>query len=162
MRRSHVLGVLVLAALCVVVVIAMPAGAQAPSVLSFKELNKGSTFKLVDVPPRQKNQRTPPSVGDQLIFTNPLQKSATTTAGKLHVRCTVTKSGRKFSAVTALCDGAYAFANGTIYASALIKLAAENPVGAVTGGTGAYAGARGTFESKNVKGGSQTTITLIP
>ncbi len=53
-------------------------------------------------------------------------------------------------------------ANGTIYASALIKLAGNNTIGAVTGGTGAYAGARGTFESKEVKGGSQTTITLIP
>jgi hypothetical protein len=162
MRRSHVLGALALAALCAVVLVVIPAGAQAPTTLSFKEVNKGGTFKIVDVPPKRKNRHASPSVGDGFVFTNPLKKSATTTAGTLHADCTVTKGGKRFSSLIVLCDGAFKFANGTIYVSTLTKLTQKTTVGAVTGGDGAYAGARGTFESRTVKGGSQDTINLLP
>jgi hypothetical protein len=162
MNRSHVLGALALAALAVAALIALPAGAQSPTTLTFKELEKGATFKVVDVPPKAKNERTPPSVGDTLIFTNPLSKTATNTAGKLHADCAVTKGGRTFESLVVLCDGAYAFENGTIYVSALAKLTDARTLGAVVGGTGDYAGAQGTFESRNVRGGETTTITLRP
>jgi hypothetical protein len=162
MRRSHRLGAPALVALSVVAATAIPAGAQTPTTLVFKELEKGSTFRIIDVPPRRKSERSPPSVGDTLLFTNPLKKSATTTAGKLYARCTVVFGGKKFSSLTVLCDGAYRFRNGTIYVSTVTALAGSTTLGAVTGGTGDYAGANGTFESKNVKGGSNTTITLLP
>ena len=162
MHRSHVFGVLALAALTVVVAIAVPAGAQSPTTLTFRELEKGSTFHIVDVPPRAKGERTPPGVGDNLIFTNPLTKSATNGAGRLHADCRVTQARKKLESVVMLCDAAYAFKNGTIYVSALIKLGGTRTLGPVVGGTGAYAGARGRFESIEDRGGSTTTITLLP
>lgn len=162
MRRSHVLGVLALAALSVVAAIAIPAGAQSPTTLTFKELEKGGTFKVVDAPPKAKSERTPPSVGDTLIFTNPLTKTATNSAGRLHADCVVTKGGKKFESLIVLCDGAYTFKNGTIYVSTLTKLAGARTLGTVVGGTGDYTGARGTFQSTNGNGGSTTTITLLP
>jgi hypothetical protein len=149
--------VLALAALAAVAVIAIPAGAQSPTTLTFKELNKGSTFKLVDVPPKARGARTPPGVGDTLTFTNPLSGPS----GKLTADCLVTKGGKRFEKVVVLCDGTYAFKNGTLYVSALTKLTGHTE-GAVVGGTGDYVGAQGTFESNEVKGGSTTTITLIP
>ena len=161
MRRSHVLGVLALAALCVVVVIAIPAGAQSPTTLTFKELEKGGTFTVVDSPPKAKSERTPPGFGDTLIFTNPLTKTATNSKGRLHADCVVTKGAKKFESVLVLCDGAYTFTNGTIYVSALTKLAGRT-LGTVVGGTGDYTGAQGTFESTSSSGESTTTITLLP
>jgi hypothetical protein len=156
-----VLGVLALAALAVVAVVAIPAGAQSPATLTFKELEKGSTFKIIDVPPKAKGERTPPSVGDTLTFTNPLTKTATNSAGRVHADCLVTKGGKKFESLVVLCDGAYAFKNGTIYVSTLTKLTGRTQ-GAVVGGTGDYTGARGTFQSRESSGGSTTTITLLP
>ena len=161
MNRSRVLGVLALAAVGVTIAIAVPAGAQAPNTLTFKELEKGATFKIVDAPPKAKSERTPPSVGDTLVFTNPLAKTATNTAGRLHADCTVTDSGKKFESVVVLCDGAYVFKNGAIYISTLTKLAGARTIGTVVGGSGDYTGARGTFQSSNAPNGS-TTITLLP
>jgi hypothetical protein len=157
MRTPHILGALALAALAAVAVIAIPAVAQSPATFTFKELEKGSTFKIVDVAPKAKGERSPPGVGDTLTFTNPLSGPA----GKLSADCLVTKSGKKFEAVVVLCDGTYAFKAGTVYVSALTKLTGHT-VGAVVGGTGDYASAEGTFESRDVKGGSTTTISLLP
>ena len=156
MRTPHLLLVPALAATAAVAVIAIPAGAQSPTTLTFKELEKGSTFKIVDVPPRAKTERTPPGVGDTLTFTNPLSKPG----GKLSADCLVTKSGKRFEAVVVLCDGAYAFKNGTIYVTTLTKLTGQT-TGTVVGGTGDYTGAQGTFDSRDAKGGSTTTITLL-
>ncbi|HEY2056334.1 MAG TPA: hypothetical protein VGH14_20585 [Solirubrobacterales bacterium] len=57
-----------------------------------------------------------------------------------------------------ICEGVFSFAGGTLHGSANIVQGGTE--GAVTGGTGRYAGASGTILSKEVKGGSTTTITL--
>ncbi len=51
------------------------------------------------------------------------------------------------------------FGKNALYANAsIVKGGVE---GVITGGTGKYAGASGTILSKEEKGGSTTTITLI-
>ena len=66
-----------------------------------------------------------------------------------------------------LCDGIYLLADGTITGSASVIQAPGTTVQfAVTGGTGAYEGARGSGTSKDRPGNnnplSDTTIHLLP
>jgi hypothetical protein len=58
-----------------------------------------------------------------------------------------------------LCSGTFTFpGQGTLTAQAINK--GGRTEGAITGGTGSYVGASGTVVSKQVKGGSSTTVTL--
>ena len=58
------------------------------------------------------------------------------------------------------CSGVLVLRDGTLTFQAAFKVSASTVTGAVTGGTGAYANARGTFVSKDDRGNSQDTITL--
>lgn len=134
--------------------------------LTFKEPEKGSTFTYVDVPPTApKKHGFPTSIspGDQLILTNPLTEG-TKTIGKLRARCTATASAKTTSNTAFLqahfiCEGVFTLPGGTLYGNASIVKAGTE--GVVTGGTGKYVGAHGTILSKEIKGGSTTTITLL-
>ena len=55
----------------------------------------------------------------------------------------------------------YALADGTMTATSLSKISDTSMAGAITGGTGAYANARGTFSSKPTKVGADTVVTLV-
>jgi hypothetical protein len=146
-------------------VAASPAAAQAPTTLSVKELDRGSTFSYVDNAPRSARRNGMPartSPGDLLLFTNPLRDSAGNPSGRLRVTCFVTSSGR-FRNLEADCIGVYALPNGSLWGAASISFASEAPVtGAVLGGTGTYANARGTFTSTEAGDDTDTTITLVP
>ena len=99
--------------------------------------------------------------GDELVLTNPLTEG-TKTIGKLRARCTATANADAakqdaFIQAHFICEGVFSLPGGTLYGNAsIVKGGTE---GVVTGGTGKYAGARGTIDSKEVKGGSTTTIT---
>jgi hypothetical protein len=161
MRPIHTLGALALLAAAAIGTQALPAGAQSATTLTFKELDRGSTFRVVDAPPRMKGGGPPRfSIGDSLVISSPTAKSASAGAGRLSADCRITVA-RKGKSPLALCDGAYAFANGTIYVTGLIPFDGANG-GIVIGGSGDYAGAEGSFVSRDVKGGSQTTVTLAP
>jgi hypothetical protein len=145
---------------------AVPAEAQAPPApLSFTELDKGSTFSYIDNPPRSRIRRGAPvrtSPGDVFLFSNPLRNAAGASIGRLRVTCTVTTAG-PISRLHAECLGRYGLTNGNVYAAANISFASDAPVaGAVLGGTGAYAGARGTFTSTQTGDDTNTTITFLP
>lgn len=138
---------------------AAPAAAQAPRTLTFKETEKGSTFSYVDNPPRGKASRPRPSVGDVLVFNEPLVSSSGARRGTLHATCTLTSASTKRTA--ALCYGVYALKEGQIVVMvSSANLDADVTQGAVIGGTRAYAGARGTFSSKTTKTGADDTVTL--
>ena len=53
-------------------------------------------------------------------------------------------------------------AQGTLTVQAMNSPGVATTTGAVTGGTGAYANARGTFTSVEGRSGSTDTITLVP
>jgi hypothetical protein len=148
--------------------LSLTAGASAApaTTLTFNEPEKGSTFTYVDVAPvapKKHGFPTAISPGDQLILTNPLTEG-TKTIGKLRARCTATTSAKTtgntaFLQAHFICEGVFTLPGGTLYASASIVKAGTE--GVITGGTGKYAGAHGTILSKEVKGGSTTTITLL-
>lgn len=123
-----------------------------------KELEKGSTFKHVRVSrnasPRSNLQ------GDTLVFTYPLADPAGKVVGRMHVHCTTTVGARNFEKSQAACNAVYQLSDGTLAAQALLDLDSPTVTAAITGGTGAYANARGVLVSKEVRGGSDDTITL--
>ena len=84
--------------------------------------------------------------------------------GKLRARCTATAPAKTTSSAAFLdahfiCEGVFTLPGGTLYANASIVKAGTE--GVITGGTGKYVGAAGTILSKEVKGGSNTTVTLL-
>jgi hypothetical protein len=140
--------------------------AAAESTLTFTEPEKGSTFHYVDVAPTAPKKHGFPTVispGDQIVLTNPL-KQGTKTIGKLRAKCTATANVKTtdqnaFVAAHFICEGVFTFGKSMLFANAAIVKGGTE--GVITGGTGNYAGARGTLLSKEVKGGSSTTINFI-
>jgi hypothetical protein len=136
------------------------ASAQDPGTrtLTFSELDKGSTFKQIRN--TKTKSRGTNSLGDMLVFANPLA-DATGRVGKLHVSCATTVGSHVFTASTLTCLAVFALRDGNLTVTTLTKPGAKTTTGAVTGGTGAYAGARGTFVSTDTKSGADDTVTLI-
>jgi hypothetical protein len=142
---------------------AVPASAQAPAAqtLTFKEVDKGSTFAFVDNPPkspRRHGQPTRVSPGDLFVFAEPLQDTAGRPFGRLRVTCFITKAG---TAATPHgdCLGVFSLPTGQLWASA--SIGATTTTGAILAGTGAYANMHGTFVSKDTKTGADDTVSLV-
>jgi hypothetical protein len=136
------------------------AGAEATAArtLTFKELDKGSTF--VHIRNTKGSSGRANAMGDLLAFTNPIVDVSGRRIGKTSVSCTTTTGARNFMRSTLTCFGTLALRDGTLTVQANVRPAQGTTVGAVTGGTGAYANARGVLASKTVPGGSVNTITL--
>ena len=151
----------VFAALAAAVALAAPAAAHANTIVTFKEVDKGSTFTFLDNPP--KSSKGSISTGDMFVLVNPLVNDHGQHAGHLRASCTVTKGTKNPNkGGQAICYGVFSFANGTIDAMvALTNLNAKTTTGGIVGGTGAYAGARGTLKSVKTKTGSNDTITIL-
>ncbi len=151
-----------LACCAMAVLLALPADAETTvtKTLVFKELEKNSSFAFVDNAPKTKLVHGNPrqiSAGDELVFQNPLVEGSKP-IGHLEAVCTATKSTRRFDKADFMCQGTFVFAKGTLVASALVG---KNVEGAITGGTGIYANARGTFKSVEKKNASTVTVTLV-
>ena len=142
--------------------LAVSGGAQQPPGETIQLVSKSGTFKFIDVAPRGRGPESG-GAGDQFLFSAVLTTRAGKRVGRLDARCTITKGGAKTSGV---CEGVYALAEGDIHLLARLK-PEDDVTGAVVGGTGRYAGARGTFGSKDRPGDangdpSDETITLLP
>ena len=143
-----------------VVAVLSSASAQAPAsrILTFHELDKGSTFVHV------RNTRTQSQrsnlLGDLLAFTNPVTDSAGARVGRLHAQCVTTIGARDFRKSTFTCNAALHLRDGDLTGQFVVAANSESTTGAITGGTGAYAGARGVIVSKQTDSGSDDTITL--
>jgi hypothetical protein len=156
--------VMLAVAIAAVFAVVAVSGAQGPGpqTLVLKENSKGSKFTFVDAArPFAKNPRRPtPSQGDYFVFYTPLNDVAGNPAGELDVKCTITKKGkaRTGAGEVDVCEGALGLNNGEIFISARVVGESANVRGAITGGTGAYANARGTFTSV---GENNATDTLV-
>jgi hypothetical protein len=160
--RASALAVLVVAVGAAVTINALSASGDVVQTISFKEVDKGSTFSYVDNPPRNPAHKKPTfSAGDEFVFTSPIKGGKT---GELRAKCTAehkapgTDAG--FNKSHPLCTGAFVLNDGTIFVAVAMG---QNKVthGAVQGGTGAYANARGTFTSTSTKSGSDDVVTLV-
>jgi hypothetical protein len=159
-RTWRLAPILALPALAAAALLGPGASAQAPGArtLSLKELEKGSTFTHV------RNTKTrfarANSRGDLIVFTNPLADASGQIVGKLHVNCATTVGARNFLKSVMTCSGVVVLRDGTLTLQGAVKPNAATTTVAITGGTGAYANARGVFVSAQARGGSQDTITL--
>ncbi|HEY2716235.1 MAG TPA: hypothetical protein VGI73_08455 [Solirubrobacterales bacterium] len=158
-----------LAAAIALVATATAGAAQGSTTLTLKEPENGSTFTFIDNAPTSKKTHGFPtkiSPGDEIAITNPLTEGGKT-VGKLRARCTATAGAKTtsgagsdpFAAAHFICEGVFSLGGNRLYGNATIVKGGTE--GAITGGTGKYAGARGTFVSKEGKGASTTTITLL-
>lgn len=135
------------------------ASAEGPArTVTYTELEKGSTF--VHVRNTKAKSRQANALGDQIVFTNPLADASGSVVGKTHVSCTTTVGARDFRKSILVCHGVAVLPDGTLTLEATNSPGIGSTTGAVTGGTGAYANARGVFSSVEGRGGSETTITL--
>jgi hypothetical protein len=150
---------------------AQAGSAQAPAAttLSFYESGTGSTFNIVDQAPRSpsKNPQSKKyrfSVGDELFFSERVfDHKGGTRLGTLYGQGNVIK-GTTFANVLVIAEVVYAFNNGDqLVAHGVFSFAKDVRV-AITGGTGAYQGARGSVASVNstTDDSSQDTVTLLP
>jgi dirigent-like protein len=136
------------------------ASAQAPAsrILTLHELDKGSTFVHVRNTPPKSKQSNP--LGDLIAFTNPVTDAAGARVGRLHAQCVTTVGSRDFRTSTLTCTAILHLRDGDLTGQFVDDVGAESSTGAITGGTGAYAGARGVVVSKHTDVGSDDTITL--
>jgi hypothetical protein len=163
--RSLVATAAAAAAIVSAAILAVAGSAQVPGprTLTFNEVNKGSTFGFVDNPPRSPRLHgfpTRASVGDSIALSQPLADQAGRPAGTLHVSCTTTRPGR-FDRAAFVCDAVARLRDGNIALEAALRFADIQVTAAVTGGTGAYNGARGTFTSRGERP-TVDTFVLLP
>lgn len=140
-----------------------PASAQDPAgtVLKLTGLEKGSTFKHIRNT-KSASQRAN-LLGDLIVFTNALADTGGKVVGRLHVKCVTTTGSSNFLKSKLTCDGVMTLPGGTMTLQAITGPASQTTNGAITGGTGVYANARGVFASTERRtGGSDDTITLVP
>jgi hypothetical protein len=111
-----------------------------------------SSFKFLDHPPRRHGD-VPPSPGDtSIVGYRVLDATGEKRLGRVSSVCVSTD--RRGQAMQ--CTGALTLPDGTIMLEG-----PGNPL-AITGGTGAYAGARGTAEGHDHDGRTTLTVTFMP
>jgi hypothetical protein len=155
------LGVVTLAATGCALALGSAASAQNATTLTFKELNKGSTFAFVDSAPMSKAKGEPTaSLGDRIVFTNPLVDTSGKRIGRLYSHCTAVVAARSAFNASFACEAVVVLGGGTLTVQTFLAHGGATVNGTVTGGTGTYANARGTLNSKPTKSGANDTITL--
>jgi len=137
--------------------------------LSFTEKQSDDSFSFADNPPKSSpsNGDEPTlSNGDHLTFTANMIDGSGKDVGDLDATCTVTATTTgSFDDSRAQCIGTADIPGGTLTLTVGGKaFGAGTTSGAVVGGTGAYAGATGSFSSSDENGTdkpSQDTFTLF-
>ncbi len=158
----RILAAVALAALAAVVLIGPGASAQAPAArtITFTELEKGATFKHI----RNTKPKSAASnmLGDVIVFTNRIADASGKVIGKNHAVCATTVGApRNFAKSTITCHGSVVLGDGTMTWQGAFRAGGSTSTSAITGGTGAYANANGVVVSKQVKGSTHDTITLV-
>ena len=144
-------------------VAAAPAVAQTQT-LTVTETARGGTTDVVDHPPKSPRGGTDRrlSKDDTLVITNPLRDTSNRPIGRVRATCAITKAGG-FDKAAADCLGVFEMKAGKLYVTLPLDFASTTANGTVLGGTGAYAGLRGTWTSVQHRDGSATdTFTLAP
>jgi hypothetical protein len=166
MKRLVVLAAAAVAAVAAIAVVTGTGGAQAPpgQTITVYEVNSASRFALIDNPPRSRRPGASASVspGDLLTLRIPLVDASNQPAGTLHVLCGATAPGRTVNGATWQCSGTAALKGGELALSVAFKGQASPLAIAVTGGTAAYEGARGSITSVSGQPRNTDTIHLLP
>ena len=132
----------------------------------FERENAG-TFRFVDNPPKSRAKGEEPDIssGDEFVLTIPLFHRSKDRAGTLHGHCVATRGRKSFTRTTFLCRAIIKLGTGSLVIEGVFEGSGpseESPF-AITGGTGAYEGARGSFTSRELRGGrTEDKIRLLP
>ena len=156
-RSAPIVAALALAG--VVAVIGSSASAQDPATrtLTFTELERGATFAHVH---HDKHASSRSNLqGDVLAFANPLADASGKRVGRQEAACVTTTAARDYRRSIVSCQIGVTLADGTLTVHIMLRPNATVATGAVIGGTGAYAGARGTVVSRK---GTDTITLLAP
>jgi hypothetical protein len=166
-KRLPLIVIAAVSAIALVAAFAFTGNAQTGErTIVLKETDKGSLFNFVDNPPHSRQRRdAPPSVtlGDQLVFTSRLLDSAGNRAGRSEVVCSGVEPGRSLEAgAVFLCSAVMHLVDGDLFVTARFSPTSgpSTTRGSITGGTGAYLGARGEFTS--VGEPSTDTFNILP
>jgi allene oxide cyclase-like protein len=120
----------------------------------------------VDNPPRNSCKKCAPrpSAGDSMVFTANLFDEANKRIGTLHGACAFTRGGRITGGAVGQCNLTVHLADGSMAVSALVNFGRKTIPFSVTGGTGAYEGARGSGTSTERGKGdiSDDVVHLLP
>jgi hypothetical protein len=168
MKRVAIIAAVLAAAGASIAVLAGGVGAQQPGGRTFTVLehNKGSTFNFVDNPPKSRtprNREPRVSIGDLVAFSQPFTRQDNGKPGELEVTCTATRASRRFELAQFICHGAARLDDGTISLETPLKFGNSRHVDvAITGGTGAYDGARGTMVHDESTKPNKNTFELLP
>jgi hypothetical protein len=159
-HRSPVAVLAVPALVAVALALGSGASAQDPGArtLTIRELDKGSIFTHIRNTKRKSSHAN--AQGDLLAFTIPLADESGDRVGKLSFSCATTTGAPNPEKSTVTCVGVAALRDGSLMVQTNINLGRSKTVGAVTGGTGAYANARGVVVSQGTKSGAVDTFTL--
>lgn len=122
--------------------------------LTFTEVSKGSEFHPIG-PNVPEDGTAPPGSGFALSV--PLQDSSKKTVGALNATCISTKPAARN--IYGSCSGMADVPDGQLAVSVGGDVG-DNVTGAISGGTGNYEGATGTFTSEGSGPGSKDTFTF--
>lgn len=168
MKLKHTSVIAAAAAAALSAAVAVPAltGAQSPPARTITLQERVQTAVGDDVAPKSKRGpiMSPTgrvSVGDRLVVRQAVFNTSRKRIGKLYTDCTgVGPTKPLFGGATLLCTVTYKLSDGEIVAAGAVSLKRfEIPI---IGGTGAYAGARGTVKTvKPAKGFDSADVITI-
>jgi allene oxide cyclase-like protein len=157
-RIARLAVVVALGALAAAALLGPGASAQGGRTITLIEPEKGSTFKHVHNTKAKSRQAN--ALGDTIVFTNRVVDSSGQVVGKNHAACATTVGARDFAKSHMTCNGSLVLRDGTLSWQGTFHVGAASSPGTITGGTGAYANARGVFVAKQERDGTHDTITL--
>ena len=168
-RLPTIIGAGLVAAATASAIAVTSGSAQAPGerTLTFVERSNDAATVVADVPPFVKNKNEFAGKGDTILFPSTvLDSTGATKVGTFIGRCTLLRVTKRFVGSAGICDGIYNFRDGTITGSVYLTFNNKPITFAVTGGTGAYEGARGSGTTTDRPGNnnplSDTVIHLLP
>ena len=156
MRRRAIISIITIgaaAAATAALATTSPAQPAGPPSGELHLVARGGSVTLVDHPPMQHSRHHPPSRGDGLILTEKVFDPATgDRIGRSHTACTVIDASHS----RLQCTGTVVLPQGEL----ALQGGDRTPI-AVTGGTGAFAGARGTVEGREHDGRIDVTVHFV-
>lgn len=149
MRRIPTLiGVSLVAAATASAIAVTSGGAQTPAgrTITVVQREVPDNYVVTDVPPLMRGASTNPSKGDGFLYRNELlDAGGAKRVGTVFGRCSYVTARSQLTGSELVCDVVSVLKDGTLTGSALVTLGATPyATFAVTGGTGAYEGARGS------------------
>lgn len=134
--------------------------------LKFTEADTDN-FAFVDNPPKTKLGEEGPeelSNGDQLAFQSEMLNDAKKRVGSLDATCLITAAGSgEFEDASSTCHATVTLPGGQLFVSVGGKpFATDTTRGAISGGTGTYEGAIGSFTSVGEENSKDTFHFWIP